>query len=78
LTWFERPEKRIIGEETVKSKNKQLDLDCCMDSFRQEEILDGDNKWYWGKWKDHVKARKKMDLYKLPPILIIQLKRFLK
>ena len=25
-----------------------------------------------------MKARKKMDLYKLPPILIIQLKRFLK
>ena len=49
-----------------------------MDSFRQEEILDGDNKWYWGKCKDHVKERKKMDLYKLPPILIIQLKRFLK
>lgn len=46
LSCFERPEKRVIGDEAVKSKSKRLDLDCCMDSFRQEEILDGDNKWY--------------------------------
>lgn len=49
-----------------------------LDNFRKDEILDGENKWYCAKWKDHVKARKKMDLYKLPPVLIVHLKRFLK
>ena len=78
LSVFEKPEKMIIGEAQKKLKNKKIDLDMCMNSFRQEEILDGENKWYWNKCKEHVKARKKMDLYRLPPILIIHLKRFLK
>lgn len=78
LAPFERPEKMVIGEAEKARKGKKIDLDLCMDSFRQEEILDGDNKWYCGKCKEHVKARKKMDLYKLPPVLIIHLKRFLK
>jgi len=40
--------------------------------------LKGDNKWYCGNCKDHVDALKKMDIYKLPNILVIQLKRFIK
>jgi ubiquitin carboxyl-terminal hydrolase 4/11 len=75
---FEKPDKIIIGEKENKNTNLRLDLDSWLNSFRQEEILDGENKWFCIKWKDHVKARKKMDLYKLPNILIIHLKRFLK
>lgn len=78
LSCFEKPEKMLIGEVQKKVKDSKIDLDAWMNSFRQEEILDGENKWYWNKCQDHVKARKKMDLYKLPPILIIHLKRFLK
>lgn len=39
-------------------------------------MLDDDNKWYCNKCKDHVRATKQMDLYKAPPILVINLKRF--
>lgn len=78
LTVFEKPDKLVLGEAQKKLKNKKIDFDMCMNSFRQEEILDGENKWYCNKCQDHVKARKKMDLYKLPPILIVHLKRFLK
>lgn len=46
---FERPEKLILGESEKQKKSKKLDLDTCLDSFRQEEILDDDNKWYCGK-----------------------------
>lgn len=46
LSRFEKPEKMVIGEQQKKLKNKTIDLDMCMNSFRQDEILDGDNKWY--------------------------------
>jgi hypothetical protein len=40
------------------------------------EHLSGENQWYCGKCEKHVNATKKLDLWMLPPILIIHLKRF--
>jgi len=41
-----------------------------------EETLNGDDKWYCGKCKDHVVASKKMEVYRAPQFLIIHFKRF--
>jgi len=49
LSVFERPDKKLIGEPEKKLKNKKIDLDLCLNQFRQDEILDGDNKWYCNK-----------------------------
>lgn len=46
LSPLEKPEKIIIGEAEKSKKSKKIDLDMCLDSFRTDEILDGDNKWY--------------------------------
>lgn len=51
-------------------------LDDCLSLFSEEELLEGDNQWYCTKCKCHVDATKKIDLWMLPPILIIHLKRF--
>lgn len=51
-------------------------LDNCIDLYLQEEVLDGPNQWYCEKCKCHVDATKKIDLWILPPILIVHLKRF--
>ena len=51
-------------------------LDDCLELFCEEELLEGDEKWYCPKCKTHVEATKKIDLWMLPPILIIHLKRF--
>mmetsp|Transcript_5478 Transcript_5478/g.10996 ORF Transcript_5478/g.10996 Transcript_5478/m.10996 type:complete len:418 (-) Transcript_5478:891-2144(-) len=51
-------------------------LEDCLNLFCQEELLSGDEKWYCPKCKTHVEATKKIDLWMLPPILIIHLKRF--
>ena len=51
-------------------------LDDCFDKFRTEELLVDDNQVYCRNCKEHKDAYKKMDVYKLPNILIIQLKRF--
>jgi hypothetical protein len=44
--------------------------------FNKEEILDGEEKWYCNKCKNHQKASKKMEIFKTPYYLIVQLKRF--
>ena len=44
--------------------------------FKQSEILDEDNKWYCNKCQDFVQATKTLELYRVPKILIISLKRF--
>lgn len=41
-----------------------------------EETLQGDDKWYCSKCKDHVVASKKMEIYKAPECLLIHFKRF--
>ena len=51
-------------------------LEECVEEFTKEEILEGDNKWKCPKCKNFQRAMKKIDIWKLPPILIIHLKRF--
>ncbi|EZG47689.1 ubiquitin carboxyl-terminal hydrolase [Gregarina niphandrodes] len=48
----------------------------CFKEFLAVENLEGNNKWYCPTCKDHVQATKKFDLYRLPRILVIHLKRF--
>jgi len=51
-------------------------LEDCLNVYLEEEELTGDNRWYCEKCKEHTDATKKTDLWVLPPILIIHLKRF--
>ncbi|VDM41537.1 unnamed protein product [Toxocara canis] len=44
--------------------------------FSETERLKPEESWYCNKCKEHVEATKRLQLYRLPPILIIQLKRF--
>ncbi|KAI8874254.1 peptidase C19, ubiquitin carboxyl-terminal hydrolase 2, partial [Ramicandelaber brevisporus] len=44
--------------------------------FQRPEKLSKNDEWYCGNCKEHVQATKKMDLWKLPEILIVHLKRF--
>lgn len=48
----------------------------CLELYLAEETMVGNNQWYCGKCKTHRDATKKTDLWILPPILIIHLKRF--
>jgi ubiquitin carboxyl-terminal hydrolase 8 len=56
--------------------DKCKSLDDCIDLYVEQEILQGTNQWYCEKCKKHVDATKKSDLWILPPILIVHLKRF--
>jgi len=51
-------------------------LEDCLKAFISNEELTGDEQWVCPKCKKAVDATKKFDLWKLPPILIVHLKRF--
>ena len=65
-------------EEDTESETKGVSIGDCFEEFRKEELLDEDNKWYCNKCKEHVQATKTMEIFKAPPILVINLKRFKK
>jgi ubiquitin carboxyl-terminal hydrolase 8 len=58
------------------SKTTRTTLEDCLQLYCQVEQLSGQNQWYCGKCEKHVNATKKLDLWMLPPILIVHLKRF--
>jgi ubiquitin carboxyl-terminal hydrolase 4/11/15 len=48
----------------------------CISKFTEREQLGTTDTWYCPKCKEHVRAFKKFDLFTLPKILIVHLKRF--
>lgn len=56
---------------------KQVTLFDCLELFSRRERLGAQDPWYCPKCKEHRRATKKMDLWKLPSnILVVHLKRF--
>jgi ubiquitin C-terminal hydrolase len=54
-----------------EGENDSISIDDCFKEFKKEEILDEDNKWYCNKCKEQRDIHKKLELYRLPKILII-------
>ena len=73
-------QRRMIEHESVqefKEKAKQpILLIDCLRAFTKEENMGPDESWYCPKCKTHREATKKLDIWTLPPVLIIHLKRF--
>ena len=55
-----------------------MNLDDCIKLFMAEEILDGENRPTCSKCKEKRRCTKRYTIEKLPKILVIHLKRFLK
>ena len=60
----------------IKTSRNSLNIYDAFDLFNKEEYLEGDNQWYCNKCKKHCNAAKKIEIYKTPLYLIVQLKRF--
>lgn len=58
------------------SQKPTLQLKDCITQFTNAERLGADDPWYCPKCKKHQQAIKKFDVWSLPKILIIHLKRF--
>jgi ubiquitin C-terminal hydrolase len=57
-------------------KHPQISLATCFDTFSAVERLSAHDEWYCSKCAEHVRATKMLTLWKLPPLLIVHLKRF--
>uniref|UniRef100_A0ACD5U8E6 Uncharacterized protein n=1 Tax=Avena sativa TaxID=4498 RepID=A0ACD5U8E6_AVESA len=51
-------------------------LQGCLEAFLKEEPLGPEDMWYCPCCKKHQQAMKKLDLWRLPEVLVIHLKRF--
>ncbi|XP_077167339.1 ubiquitin carboxyl-terminal hydrolase 32 isoform X2 [Paroedura picta] len=78
---YQTSQERIVEEhrsveQSQRSQAEPINLDSCLRAFTSEEELGEDEMYYCSKCKTHCLATKKLDLWRLPPILIIHLKRF--
>ncbi|XP_020575146.1 ubiquitin carboxyl-terminal hydrolase 9-like [Phalaenopsis equestris] len=59
-----------------KTRQEAFTLFSCLETFMKEEPLGPDDMWYCPRCKQHRQATKKLDLWRLPEILVVHLKRF--
>ncbi|KAF8412057.1 hypothetical protein HHK36_000010 [Tetracentron sinense] len=59
-----------------KTRQEAISLFSCLEAFLKEEPLGPDDMWYCPSCKQHRQATKKLDLWRLPEILVVHLKRF--
>ncbi|KAF8318779.1 UCH-domain-containing protein [Clavulina sp. PMI_390] len=57
-------------------KSKNITLEDCLDEFTREEVLGEDDLWYCPQCKKHQQATKQFQLWKIPDVLVVHLKRF--
>ncbi|GAN07744.1 ubiquitin carboxyl-terminal hydrolase 4 isoform X2 [Mucor ambiguus] len=63
-------------EDMTAQQKKQVTLSDCLDEFTKEEELSEEDLWYCPKCKKHQRATKKFDLWRMPEIMVVHLKRF--
>uniref|UniRef100_A0A5F8GBB2 ubiquitinyl hydrolase 1 n=1 Tax=Monodelphis domestica TaxID=13616 RepID=A0A5F8GBB2_MONDO len=78
---YQTSQERIVEEhesveQSRRAQAEPINLDNCLCAFTHEEELGENEMYYCSKCKTHCLATKKLDLWRLPPILIIHLKRF--
>ena len=69
-------DKGSSDSEDDGRSGKGHNLASCFSSFSIEETLGGDDQWYCNVCKEHRDIKKKLEIYKVPKIMIIHLKRF--
>ncbi|XVF00085.1 hypothetical protein REPUB_Repub03eG0255200 [Reevesia pubescens] len=70
------PEVFKYGPITKKARTEPLSLYTCLEAFLREEPLVPEDMWYCPQCKEQQQASKKLDLWRLPEVLVIHLKRF--
>ncbi|KAF7647433.1 hypothetical protein LDENG_00172490 [Lucifuga dentata] len=78
---YQTSQERIVEEHGSVERSRRaqaepISLDSCLKAFTSEEELGEDELYYCSKCKTHRLATKKLELWRLPPILIVHLKRF--
>jgi len=59
--------------QAVQQQTEPVSLEQCLQAFTREEQLSGDEKYYCPKCATHQPATKKLQIWRLPPILVKKL-----
>jgi ubiquitin carboxyl-terminal hydrolase 4/11/15 len=73
---FEDPEILEKKAKRVARRKNGITLDECLTETSKSETLSEDNPWYCSNCKEQRRATKTLDIWTVPDILIIHLKRF--
>jgi ubiquitin carboxyl-terminal hydrolase 4/11 len=73
---LEDPELAMKKEQRAKRKREGVSLQDCFAETAKEEILSEENTWYCNRCKEQRRAYKKLEIWTVPDILVIHLKRF--
>ncbi|MEQ2205884.1 Ubiquitin carboxyl-terminal hydrolase 15, partial [Xenoophorus captivus] len=89
LDWEPEIKKKYFDETVVEQdydKHESMEykpqkkaffkLKDCIELFTTKEKLGAEDPWYCPNCKQHQQATKKLDLWSLPPVLVVHLKRF--
>ncbi|KAG1670073.1 Ubiquitin carboxyl-terminal hydrolase 15 [Nymphon striatum] len=70
--------EEVEKHESVSNRTKKqvMQLGECLDLFTTTEKLGTEDLWYCPSCKEHQQATKKFDLWSLPNVLVVHLKRF--
>ncbi|EKM50435.1 uncharacterized protein PHACADRAFT_129620 [Phanerochaete carnosa HHB-10118-sp] len=73
---FVHPEIKASREAASQKKSRGISLQDCLDEFTKKEQLGEDDLWYCPRCKKHQQATKSFDLWSVPDVLVVHLKRF--
>ncbi|KAG8705921.1 CSN-associated deubiquitinating enzyme Ubp12 [Ceratobasidium sp. 394] len=75
---FVHPEVEALRAAQTRSRSgkQAIDIEDCLNEFTKEEQLGEDDLWYCPRCKKHQQATKKFELWSVPDILVVHLKRF--
>ncbi|KAM4675534.1 ubiquitin carboxyl-terminal hydrolase 15 isoform 2-T2 [Discoglossus pictus] len=88
LDWDPKLKKKYFDENSAEDFEKHESVDFipqkkafmklkdCIELFTTKEKLGAEDPWYCPNCKEHQQATKKLDLWSLPPVLVVHLKRF--
>lgn len=74
-TFKDYEEHPSLNNQLVKKKDI-ISLRDCFSLYTKTEKLSENDYWYCSKCKEHQPSTKKFDLWSLPKVLVLQLKRF--
>lgn len=73
---FIHPEYEEAQAAARNKTKRDITLYDCLEEFTKEEQLGEDDLWYCPRCKKHQQATKKFDVWTVPDILVVHLKRF--
>uniref|UniRef100_A0A674BHI8 Ubiquitin carboxyl-terminal hydrolase n=1 Tax=Salmo trutta TaxID=8032 RepID=A0A674BHI8_SALTR len=76
LTVCEQDFEKHESMDYKPQKKAFFKLKDCIELFTTKEKLGAEDPWYCPNCKEHQQATKKLDLWSLPPVLVVHLKRF--